>query len=75
MKVTITNTADLIQVIRVGQSALPPRDGRGDEVVWGVAKIPSIVFASYLVGLREKYYIPYDIKLLAPSLDFFFGDE
>lgn len=60
---TITNSTDLIQAIRAGQSVLP----RGDNVVWKAAKIPSIVSRSYLVDLREKYRITYDIKLLVPS--------
>lgn len=68
MGAEIMSIAGLVKAINASQSCLPIV-----EVVRGrrlkASKISSIVDASHLVSLWEKYCIPYDIELLAPSLD------
>lgn len=67
MGVEITNTTDLVKAIKAGRSyLLRVGDGSGDED-WVALKIPSVINTSHLVKLREKYFIPYNIKLFTFS--------
>lgn len=62
MEVTLTNTVDLIETIRAGQSILPIRKGHINyDAGWATTKISSKVTTIDLVDIREKYYIPYTI--------------
>lgn len=68
MGVEITSTSYLVEAIKAGQSCLPiVGRGAGSEG-WRAEKIQSIADAPFL-WTWEKYHIPYNIELLAPSPD------
>lgn len=54
MEVTITNTVDLIQAIRAGQSVLPSREGTIDEAGQGLPKyFPLFFLLTWLSGEKN----------------------
>lgn len=66
MEVQITNIADLVEAVRVGQSCLLLMRGGPGKEVRRALKIPSIVDASHLVHLREKILHPLRHKTPSP---------